>query len=383
MAETAQEKIKQQQEFYKIYKKEVLPSLLAWETFRQRKRRFFIILKWVLVLIVGVLSVLNILYIAKFQNGQGELFIPFFIIAALIIYTFWYKGEEYKFIKNLKQENLAKLIKPFGDIHWCGVRETLFPVDNSKVIPDFILEKSGLFINRIDRRKTDDEFCGNYENISYRISETELMQRYKDSKGRTHYSTFFKGLFISIDSNKEIKSHTVVRTKNFSAVSNNYTTRIFTIIGICLIIGALALLPSNLNNISAVLSMLFIGTVFALAEKLSPKTKKFENVNLEDSEFNKKFEVIAKDQVESRYLLTPSFMERMLNLKNAFNSKDFAFAFFDGQLLIAIPTTENLFEIGNFKTPLDDINIMKKLSSQMTSIFDIIDQLKLTQDIGI
>ena len=74
-------------------------------------------------------------------------------------------------------------------------------------------------------------------------------------------------------------------------------------------------------------------------------------------------------------------MERILKLKNAFNSKDFAFAFFDNKLLIALSTKENLFEIGNLKTPLDDINIIKKLNEQMTSIFDIIDQLKLTQDI--
>jgi len=41
---------------------------------------------------------------------------------------------------------------------------------------------------------------------------------------------------------------------------------------------------------------------------------KFEKISLEDIVFNKKFKVLSNDQIESRYILTPEMMEKLLIL---------------------------------------------------------------------
>lgn len=69
----------------------------------------------------------------------------------------------------------------------------------------------------------------------------------------------------------------------------------------------------------------------------------FEKVHLEDPLFNKEFVVYAEDQVESRYIITPSLMTKMLNLKDVFNS-DIVFSFSHQRLNVFIETSEDLFE---------------------------------------
>ena len=39
--------------------------------------------------------------------------------------------------------------------------------------------------------------------------------------------------------------------------------------------------------------------------------EKLQDVKLEDISFDKRFNVYTKDQVEARYLTTPTFMERL------------------------------------------------------------------------
>ena len=44
-------------------------------------------------------------------------------------------------------------------------------------------------------------------------------------------------------------------------------------------------------------------------------SKKMEKVALEDIEFSKEFSVRSSNQIEARYILTPDFMQKLLNLK--------------------------------------------------------------------
>ena len=47
-------------------------------------------------------------------------------------------------------------------------------------------------------------------------------------------------------------------------------------------------------------------------------TKKLEQVFLEDAEFNNNYNIYSDNQIESRFLLTPTFMERLKNIQAAF-----------------------------------------------------------------
>lgn len=52
-----------------------------------------------------------------------------------------------------------------------------------------------------------------------------------------------------------------------------------------------------------------------------------ERVKLEDVSFERQFEVFSDNQIEARYLLTTAFMERMSEVKKAFQGKNIQFSF--------------------------------------------------------
>ena len=70
-----------------------------------------------------------------------------------------------------------------------------------------------------------------------------------------------------------------------------------------------------------------------------------ERVALEDPRFEDRFEVYGSDQIESRYLLTPTFMERMVELDDRFGRKSIKAAFADNKLLLTIDDRNDRFEL--------------------------------------
>jgi hypothetical protein len=113
------------------------------------------------------------------------------------------------------------------------------------------------------------------------------------------------------------------------------------------------------------------------------KLSKYDRVHLEDSVFEKQFEVYSSDQIEARYLLTTSFMQRLLDLSALLQSPQIQCSFYDMKLLILLPSEINFFEADSIFKPatfVDDINMVLE---QMQIIFDIIDILKLDQNTGL
>jgi Protein of unknown function (DUF3137) len=67
------------------------------------------------------------------------------------------------------------------------------------------------------------------------------------------------------------------------------------------------------------------------------------NVTMENPEFNKQFSVASNNQIEARYVLSPSLMEKMLSLHQRWNYS-LGFSFIGSNLTIAIPHTTDFFE---------------------------------------
>ena len=103
---------------------------------------------------------------------------------------------------------------------------------------------------------------------------------------------------------------------------------------------------------------------------------------LEDLNFEKKFDVYTNDEVEARYLITPSFMERLNNMKTVFEACSVSCAFYENYLLIGLNTCD-LFSIGNLNVPLDDANQYFKMYDEILSIMKLIDHFKLDQKTGL
>ena len=98
-------------------------------------------------------------------------------------------------------------------------------------------------------------------------------------------------------------------------------------------------------------------------------------VKLENPDFEKTFDVYSTDQIEARYLLSPSMMERLLALDREFN-KNITISFRDSNILIAIPESRNHFEASIWK-PMDDLSQLKNDFSMIHALVSIVEDLNL------
>ena len=85
-----------------------------------------------------------------------------------------------------------------------------------------------------------------------------------------------------------------------------------------------------------------------MIERVNSKLQKMnksrgELVKLENTEFESEFAVYSDDQIESRYILSPSLMEKILSFKKQTN-KNIQLSFIDSRLYVAIPYSKALFE---------------------------------------
>ena len=121
--------------------------------------------------------------------------------------------------------------------------------------------------------------------------------------------------------------------------------------------------------------MKFAGTTLVLRQNKFFKSKRKGNlkrVGLADPVFEKAFEAYGSDQVEARYLLTPTFMQRLLDLETIFAGKNLKAAFYGGQLMIVIEAG-NQFEVGSMFKTLTERSRTEKLIQEIGLVFDIVD----------
>ena len=161
----------------------------------------------------------------------------------------------------------------------------------------------------------------------------ELLLRYKSGKNS---STVFKGMIIQLTMNKNFKGHTIVKNDRGSIV--NF---------------------------------------------FSSSSSGLEKVKLEDSKFEGEFDIFSTDQIESRYLLTPAFMERFLKLKALLRSPQIEAAFLNNNLILKVSLRDNKFEPGSAFEPATFEEDIRMIIAQMGLIFEIIDVLKLNEKTGL
>lgn len=114
---------------------------------------------------------------------------------------------------------------------------------------------------------------------------------------------------------------------------------------------------------------------------LKAKKPNYKRVNFEDPEFEKSFDVYGVDETEARYLITPAFMDRMVQLsKKPFANGLFA-SFENGMVNVFVPTVKNLFEMSIVK-PVTDIESYRRIVLELLSLFSVADTLKIDENAG-
>lgn len=106
-----------------------------------------------------------------------------------------------------------------------------------------------------------------------------------------------------------------------------------------------------------------------------------EQVQLEDVEFNKYFNVFSSNQIEARFLLTTAFMERLLMFAKNNNYKVYC-AFEKGKVYIGLANKKghDWFDI-DLKNSLLDVNNYKSLIVDLDNIEKLVCSLSLSQKV--
>lgn len=362
--------------FHEIYQTEILPIFKSYEVYRKSASK-----KLKQKYILAILCVLAILWLSpilfalalcfEIQNMFFTAFIVLFPFCLEFVGLYMLKnlGDESKgFRLTLKHDCLARVLKVFGDIEW---------KNDENIIADSELRASGLFAD-YNRRDTDDEFEGSHNGINFKICETYL-KYYHGSGSRGGVIDIFKGVVIAFETNKNIKNRTMVSTKGDLTQKNTYL--IYLLIIVLTDLRIILEAPGLLSYVFSLITL--IGFFWYYIQKLKENNTLLDEVKLEDPWFGKKFNVYSSDQVEARYLVTPSFMERFNNLKTVFGAKNAKCSFCGDKVIIAISTKKNLFEIGEMFKSLEDPKSINSFYDELSSIYKMISYFKFDEKTGL
>lgn len=188
-----------------------------------------------------------------------------------------------------------------------------------------------------DSYSCDDFVIGEYKGLRILIAELDLERETRNSKGERSKVPVFNGIFVSFTNPNPQKAVLVLR-------------------------------PDKARH-------------FSLNSAL-------KQVHLEDPEFEKYYDIYSNDQIESRNILTPAFMNRVVevNKKLSFKSKILTIAnnFYLSYEYENINITfanfcKNLFEFRLDQSPCD-VNTYKEMIDDIEQIYEVIDMLNLAEE---
>lgn len=201
----------------------------------------------------------------------------------------------------------------------------------------------GQFVTSCIFNRTPDRFRGD-DHVKGRIGSTsiefsELHAEYKtesySSRGRRrHWHTIFKGLFFIADFNKAFAGITVV-------------------------------LPDTAEKL--------FGGAGAFFQSLNKS--RGELIKLEDPEFEKTFVVYGTDQIESRYILSTSLMERIVKFRKK-TGRQIYLSFVGSQVFVAVSYRKALFEPRVFST-ITEFSCAEQYFDDLHLAVGIVDDLNL------
>lgn len=200
-------------------------------------------------------------------------------------------------------------------------------------LSEYKIRETGL-LDTGDRFSSNDYISGSYKNIKFEQSDIHIEEKHeyvdKDGNSTTWWETILKGRLMIFDFNK-----------NFIA------------------------------------NMLVVSSGFPKGALL--RNKKLSKVEMEDIEFNNKFNVYSNLEHDVFYILTPHFMEKMRKIYNELKD-EIMFGFLDNKLYVAVDNREDSFEYNVFE-PIDEKEINNNITKDIKLITDFVNELNLDNDL--
>ena len=357
-----------QQRFQDFYKQNLRTIYERLEPVRHKKIRSVIIRSIIVTIILIFMLGLYAIGVIDDKLLESEGFIKFclagFILAGYLIY------EPFEAYRTTTKNRVMKIILSFwGNFTYFHEKD---------IIGDPVLKKSEIF-TYFNQTEVDDAFWGRYNDVEIDVSEHDVMIH--GDKGNTH---IFKGALIMLDFPKKFKGQTTVKHRGFNINSLlNNPHLVFALFGMA----AVSIMPLYLFyryrrnydfedflflSLPMFIAAIILGVTYWVWRRKNPR-RATQKVALEGLSFMRRWKILTDNQVEARYILTPVFMEKMLEIKHLFHGKAIDFSFFDKKLLIAVHTRKNLFETTSLFVPALSYHKVREVISQLDSIFSVID----------
>ncbi len=378
--------------FETTYNDFVLPKLIELEPKRKELLKKMVFKETGLVMLFVALFIIMCKLFTAGTNVFGNytspiigtliIFMAFFVLPAMVICCgaeiyLVHKRTIKEFKKLIKSQCMRPLTESTGKLVWTKNKP-------QKHLP---LMESELFPMHTDV-VYDDTFSGEYKSSEYYIQEVELILEGKEK------TKVFNGVVICVPSNKTVNAQTIITTKLDLNIQNRIMTKYsMFILGLLFIFLGLSpyIFHVQINGIFETVKVVF-GTLLCvlagfgslyMAYLQHKQESEYKKIELEDLKFDKRFNVISKDQIESRYLVTTAFMDRLQNFRTAFGTKNTKCSFFNDKIMFAISTNKDVFEIGNLFIPLTDKKQVEKFYNEINSVYNMIDYFKLAQKTGL
>ncbi|RIV84531.1 DUF3137 domain-containing protein [Aurantiacibacter zhengii] len=183
-----------------------------------------------------------------------------------------------------------------------------------------------------DRSNFEDLWQGEMAGKPFTLHEAHLEERRGSGKNR-HWVTVFRGPVITIGFSRQFHATTLVER------AGRHTKLLF----------------------------------FGEKDRLKVDGQVLDKADMVHPDFEDAFTVFTSDQTEARYLVHPTYIERLIALENAFRGKDIKTLFKDGELTIVLKS-ENMFESGSLDHNRDR-EMVETCVSQFMAMADLCAQL--------
>jgi hypothetical protein len=310
------------EEFDEFYQENLRPTLERLELRRQRILRNS-------VLAAGVGLVAGALLMGATVGFSNPVSYVVTLLPAVVLGGIVAAITGYGFEEEFKDEVIRELV------HFVEPSLTYHP---ERGISQSKFTSSRLFKHSIDRYRAEDHVSGRLGKTDFEFSEVKAQYKTtsRDSDGhtRTQWHTIFDGIMFIGDFNKEFRSPVVV-------------------------------LPDLAERTLGRFGQWLQGKNFARADL----------VKLEDPRFEKQFVVYGDDQIEARYILSTSLMQRILDFREK-TGEDIYLSFVNSRVYVAVPTPDDLFEPRRLRSLLDPSMCQEYLEDLLLAV-GIVEDLDL------
>jgi len=313
-----------------FYQSDLLPDLEKLEN-----RRLTVKKKFTLAIVIFVSLNLVFFFVAGKFSLNAIFLLMFLFFSGIIIFFGWYIKYYREYRAGFKDAVIPKIV---------GFVDQRLHYDKSGMVAKKDFVASHLFNDMPDEYHGDDLVSGTLGETAIRFSEVHARRvdiirqgtgsSSTDQRTKKRITPIFNGLFFVADFNKSFKGTTVVLPDT--------AQKLFGDLG-------QALQAFNVQN--------------------------GQLIKLEDPEFEKLFVVYGQDQVEARYVLSTSLMQRLAAYQTRARKK-LRLSFSASKLYVAIEFENELFE-PKIRQSLLNIAHVQEYYDDLKLVVDIVEELKL------